>query len=1370
MNKKFSTLMAGLMLASAFSVADAQKVVEKYETSKAYWLGMSGTEVTDASKFAISDDAGEVLAVVSNPSHPDYGKLILVKKAEVLSDICAVKAATWTITFTQPTDGTAPKFTYVNKATGLTLSLDPEVANADDPTAYIKGNSSEWLNTPITNADKDPDKTEYLPFAPLRSFYKANEAVYLVKGAAETDNNLFGTAKKNGISYTSLEVQTSKNTSEFEGGYYVAPVQPMIFPLNANDLNSQLGKLDLSVVSDEQKWFNLYFNQDVTDGAETNLFAATKLQAHQKTVKILRKDDGDEQAIPTNADGTVDEASLDAYIKAGYKEVDANTPYVKLMAKDNKSYIVVDTAYHAGTESVGKLPKFTYAKSAYEGTNNVARNEKSFEFAFAYDPFNDRVLIKSHGYYTRERSMSKSPVKVTGADGNIAFTRWGFDADNLSAPSGEVKGAYVRLAKLASVREMTVASDEMPGDLVRTSDKRDCTALKDKDEEAKWTTGNSSLNMATTVKMSQDDLTFTPSTIADGLYLIKLHTSGYDKDGNKRKEANGDYLIASLAGNFGYAEQAKNQNYDHMPAAQWYVEKQGVSTTAPVKIMNREFFDNHQSIFGIDNDNIQLFNAGDGRVFFTGNDEFANDTLEFIPVSAASKADANLGYKYVDEKQASVETYYFNYLSGLAQDKGLNTPSDKDSLVRVDETGDKIALRLIPVVKDDSYGIQLDEKKTGIKNLVRNAYYIEAYDNLKFAADGRSRYLSYEPSSKKYVMSLVPEMFFLKENNDIDGTHYYALVKAEGYGETIWTKNKDNNEWVSNDGAWNDEMLKLDEGVYSGKVTTMYPAEYKGMSIVDDATKVWSFVELATKDKRKFSVNNVPVEVSNWLSPEQMKEVKVIFYDKEGEPIISDATEGVQLYAYMPNSNNVITLLPVTTNSPTKYYAMNPIYNGTTSFQYGIDFDGVPGNNFNANGNSNSWNYAETRISVDDNTLDLFIADLRNIGADIDWADELRVSAFEAQVNDSPLYRRFNGANGEYGTEANAPLNLKFFRQNNNAEYLFENYASENEYRDGINDKEISFLGVNNAFQFAESETRSYTMFVDTAYVRANTRMPQYLIGIRPEVVLGDTTLCDASTHQHATPEEALACEHSKINVGFTRAMYLFNAQDSVDVKNYDYQGKAAYGAQGYTRLAFKDAVHANDTLYILNPNVTTEELKACNLKNDKLFAKKIALGDNKHKNVVFQFRLVTDEDNRFLIESEAEENGKAVFNKDLKNVSVAPMRGGWVKIQNGVPVIARFDDFNEAIAQAEIFDVNDEIKYDATANDEVAVEAVKVIAGDGQVTIMGAAGKNVTITNILGKVIASQVIASDNATIAVPAGIVAVAVEGEAAVKAIVK
>ena len=74
------------------------------------------------------------------------------------------------------------------------------------------------------------------------------------------------------------------------------------------------------------------------------------------------------------------------------------------------------------------------------------------------------------------------------------------------------------------------------------------------------------------------------------------------------------------------------------------------------------------------------------------------------------------------------------------------------------------------------------------------------------------------------------------------------------------------------------------------------------------------------------------------------------------------------------------------------------------------------------------------------------------------------------------------------------------------------------------------------------------------------------------------------------------------------------------------------------------------------------------------------------------------------------------------------------------------------------------------TANEDIATSEVKVIAGEGNVTIAGAAGKKVVISNILGQVVANTVISSDNATIAAPAGVVVVAVEGEAAVKAIVK
>ena len=1308
--------MAGLMLASAFSVAEAQTVVKKYETSKTYWLSIASSEGGSA-------DATKVIAVVSDPQATNYGQLVSVEIDDLDGlGINAVKAATWSIVFTEPTDGTAPKFTYVNKATGLTLSLDADAAKQAGATgtpAYVKGGVSQFLNTTTLGNGEDQ-----LTYTYLRAFYNANDALYLKEVSDKVD--FYGDDTANELLLCSKEDANTDGLGSLNA-IAIAPAQPEVYQLSANDLNTQLGKVDLDYVPDDQKYFNLYFNQDVTSGAETNLFAATPLKASP-----LYYTDNTETTTTT-------------------EETSYPSPFVRLTAKDmDGAYITVDTAYHAGTETVGRLPKFTYAKDSYEGTNNVPRYSESSAFAFAYDAYNGGILIKVHGYYTKKTGANyNKAAQIKGDDGNPAYTYWGYDGDGTKETATAtlvVNDAFVRLATLASVRELTVSNND--------DGANGTYSLEDWKQNAE--TGYA---MATTVTMSVADQTFAPTSVADGLYLIKLHTSGYKANGDKRTDgADGDYLIASLGGNFGYAEQAKRQNYDHMPAAQWLVQKQGTSSTAPIKIINREFFDqkaDDNTYFGVNGNAIQAFTAGAAnRVMFTSG-AFQGDTLEFIPVSDASKKDAYLGYKYVTPEQASVETYYFNYLSGLALDKGLNTPSDKDSLVRVDENGDKIALRLVPVVKDDSYGQQFDEKETGVAKLIRNAYYIEAYDNLKFAADGRSRYLSYEPATKKYVMSLVPELFFLKENNDIDGTHYYALVKANTYSTQILDKGS---IWLNDlnddgkDDAW--------EGWASTKLENlraeMYPAVYAGKDIRSDAD-IWTFEELKNTDEKTVTIANGStslgtVKVKNPLSQAQRDEVEVIFYDEDGEPVIADASKAIELYAYMADKDSpVISLKPVTTKETftggaekTVYYAMNPdgdlyqhsIWGSGTGTTRPTDFAKVNSASTNTKG------YASNRVSVDDNTLDLFIAQVENIQGGT-WADELRVSAFEVAKNNSPLYRRFNGAAPEtYGTAANAPLNLKFYRYNNNAEYLFENQSKDNAYREGLKDNSISFLGVNNAYQFPENETRSYTMFVDTAYVRYNTRMPQYLIGIRPDVVPGDTIWCNAtSAHHHETLADSLACDHTVFTVGFTRAMYLFNAQDSIDAKNYDYQGKIAQGAQNYTRLAFKDAAHAQDTLYILKPGVTNEQLINTNFKDGDLFSNKIALNDNKHKNVVFSFRLIDDENNRFLIESETEEGGKAVLNKDLKNVSIAPRMGGWVKIQNGVPVIAHYDDFNEAIAQAEIFDVNDEIQYDATANDEVAVESVKVIAGNGQVTIMGAAGKNVTITTVLGKTVVAKTI-----------------------------
>jgi hypothetical protein len=146
---------------------------------------------------------------------------------------------------------------------------------------------------------------------------------------------------------------------------------------------------------------------------------------------------------------------------------------------------------------------------------------------------------------------------------------------------------------------------------------------------------------------------------------------------------------------------------------------------------------------------------------------------------------------------------------------------------------------------------------------------------------------------------------------------------------------------------------------------------------------------------------------------------------------------------------------------------------------------------------------------------------------------------------------------------------------------------------------------------------------------------------------------------------------------------------------------------------------------------------------------------------LVFQFRLTEPEKNRnFLIESQ-ESDGQ-----------IAPQTARWLKMQNGVPVISDFINWAAAVQNgAEIFDVLPGTEDQAVANEATpAVSAVKVTSEAGAVSILNAAGKKVTVTNILGQTVAATVLPSDNARITLPKGIVIVAVEGEAAVKAIVK
>ena len=158
-----------------------------------------------------------------------------------------------------------------------------------------------------------------------------------------------------------------------------------------------------------------------------------------------------------------------------------------------------------------------------------------------------------------------------------------------------------------------------------------------------------------------------------------------------------------------------------------------------------------------------------------------------------------------------------------------------------------------------------------------------------------------------------------------------------------------------------------------------------------------------------------------------------------------------------------------------------------------------------------------------------------------------------------------------------------------------------------------------------------------------------------------------------------------------------------------------------------------------------------------------IALGDNTHKDWVFSFRFVERGSDDFVIESETTERNTA------NGAMVAPGYGGWIKFQNGVPMITRTGD-SDLMAEAVAFNVK--TSSDPVGNEKInntASETV-VAGGVGSVAILNAAGKNVTIRNILGQTIVSTMALSDNESFYVPSGIVIVVVGNESGVKTVVK
>lgn len=790
--------------------------------------------------------------------------------------------------------------------------------------------------------------------------------------------------------------------------------------------------------------------------------------------------------------------------------------------------------------------------------------------------------------------------------------------------------------------------------------------------------------MGLTIRFDHQYTYLNSGSPADDVYFIQLSVAESNKT-DYRKE--GVYLVYNMEGRLTYDIPDEYQDYELMPATQWVVERDEndnpETAVAPyVTIRNREYGDKaphlfYGQLYQVEGtEKYYLINQADYDVTADRIGVFPNetpflssgDTIYFTP--AKLKTDNYLGYKKFASENLRYETYAMNYLNPTI----LGAP-DTNNYLNVDEANGLL----------------------NVSRTFKNEYELEELS--------------------------------------VDREYGVASEKANA--------------------------AQLYRTVYALKV--------RNKNLTDDQ---WNYVVVEEDANRNLYYGVAPLDQVDG------KNVKLgTFYFKADQITSKDAPE----VAY--------ALVDATGWSSQAAFKKEFWVNGLTSIE-----------GYNRETELNSVNAAETApyegrlyadngyklIDVNEQTARVSFVSLNTVPTD-------RVAAFVFSAADRPLYKTLETTD-----------NVNIYRQRGSnaetSEFLFEDGHNAAGLTAGEFINGFRYLGVT-AENVKPVGEKSTTAFEAVPVISSNDRMPKYLFFVDVDRV-ADGRWCTTNTHGYfpseSTADEADASHHVFYH-NYIAGRVMINLNDSVekyrDSNKLDQAHKFAY--RNSTRLGFTEAIYMNITeeevalegafdyeageyLFVFKNTtlaavasewgvIDPEKLK------DALDAKtvdQIALTSG-HQNVAFSLRLADDEQENVLLESKAlgYAGSYGTFNE-----------ASWLQINNGVPVLLQAHNFNgdntivgetstlhQLVSQAQIVKIG-KTTANATANEDISVSGVSVVAGTGSVTILNAANKTVTVSNILGQTIAKRTIASDNVTIAAPKGIVIVSVQGADAVKAIVK
>jgi len=578
------------------------------------------------------------------------------------------------------------------------------------------------------------------------------------------------------------------------------------------------------------------------------------------------------------------------------------------------------------------------------------------------------------------------------------------------------------------------------------------------------------------------------------------------------------------------------------------------------------------------------------------------------------------------------------------------------------------------------WAVQYDSEKKEytLVNREDNTIKIAGIDYKFLRENGDKEDNIYAYGANKYEIEFVPA------GESKDFYMYLGDVKNQKFKMAHWSGVYNNRAWFTADEDANalisiDEERALEFTAHNGKVAA-------------DTMKVATYVNYYDADKKEWKKQDHKLEVPVYTF--STKEGKFV---DNGKFIYTNESTATATRLVIRNNGEHYNLRPLKEEDGKEVMACQKIYVGTSNEEAGFLYT----------------------------TYGLYVTDKNDL--------------FDVVKNDRPEYRRLGATLATDGFTSKVDT-AKFFRTNGVKNlYLYENTMNRNTDKE----RSLNFLGEVQSDYLPENVQLPFV--VDTAFVRNDTPKPLYLLAVRTtEVKPQEDVPCEVPGH-------GMDCEHAvKGHEGYRTGDYLVTLDDSLNIKGLDVK------FNGYTRLSFVPAKHIGDTLQIMSSKWTNSKDEDEVAKDSIFFSSTDKKGNVSQLDVnaaAFAFKLVDPK--------KAVDEGMVDFY--IENTYNDQVR--YVHVLNSVPVLV------EDLHQASTFNVEAAAEGETpTANDEITADEVLVVAGNGFVTIKGAEGKNVVITNVLGQTIANTVITSSEATISAPAGVVVVAVEGEAAVKAIVK